>query len=97
MGSGGPRPGRAPARGYSGPGRIPLGTLTSGIKAEGWKIWNNLRGHMVMGEPVNISGRSYGLCVTGELDSGPGRTSSGRSHGLYVMEELDPVYDGGDC
>ena len=43
---------------------------------------------MVAGEPVNVSGRSYGLCVTGELDSGPGRMSSGRSHGLYVIEEL---------
>ena len=50
---------------------------------------------MVMGEPVNISGRSHGLCVTGELDSGPGRTSFERSHVLYVIEELGPVCDGG--
>ena len=50
---------------------------------------------MVMGEPVNVSGRSYGLCVTGELDSGPGRTSFERSHVLYVIEELGPVCDGG--
>ena len=72
-------------------------TLTSGIKAEGWKNLEYLRGHMVTGEPVNVSGRSHGLCVTGELDSGPGRTSFGRSHGLYEMEELDPMCDGGDC
>ena len=26
---------------------------------------------MVTEEPVNVSGRSHGLCVTGELDSGP--------------------------
>ena len=52
---------------------------------------------MVAGEPVNVSGRSHGLCVTGELDSGPGRTSSGKSHGLYVMEELDPMCNGKDC
>ena len=49
------------------------------------------------GEPVNVSGRSHGFCVTGELDSGPGRTSFGRSHGLYEMEELGPMCDGGDC
>ena len=41
---------------------------------------------MVMGEPVNVSGRSYGLCVTGELDSGLVRMSFGRSHGWYVIE-----------
>ena len=97
MGSGGPRPGRAPARGYSGSGRIPLCTLTSGIRAEGWKNLEYLRCHMVTGEPVNVSGRSHGLCVTGELDSGSGRTSSGRSHELYVMEKLGPMCDGGDC
>ena len=97
MGSGGPRPGRAPARGYSGPGRFPLRTLTSGLRPEGWKNPEYLQGHMVTGEPVNISGWSHGLCVTGELDSGPGRTSSGRSHGLYVMEELGLMCDGGDC
>ena len=51
---------------------------------------------MVMGEPVNVSGRSHGLCVTGELDMEPGRTSSRRSRGLYVMKELGPMYDGGD-
>ena len=50
---------------------------------------------MVTGEPVNVSGRSHGLCVTGELDSGSGRTSSGRSHELYVMEKLGPMCDGG--
>ena len=33
------RPDRAPASEYSGPDRIPLRTLTSGIRAEGWKIW----------------------------------------------------------
>jgi len=31
-----------------------------------------LRDHIVTGEPVNISGRSHGLCVAGELDSGSG-------------------------
>ena len=33
------RPDRAPASEYSGPDRIPLRTLISGIRAEGWKIW----------------------------------------------------------
>ena len=33
------RPDRALASEYSGPDRIPLRTLTSGIRAEGWKIW----------------------------------------------------------
>ena len=46
------------------------------------------------GEPVNISERSHGLCVTGELNSGPDRMSSGISHELYVMEELDPIVMG---
>ena len=72
-------------------------TLTSGIKAEGWKNLEYLRGHMVTEEPLNVSGRSHGLCVTGELDSAPGRTSFERSHGLYVMEELCPMCDRGDC
>jgi len=26
---------------------------------------------MVTGEPVDVSSRSHGLCVAGELDSGP--------------------------
>jgi hypothetical protein len=37
---------------------------------------------MVTGEPVNISRRSHGLCVAGELDSRPDKTSSRRSHGV---------------
>jgi hypothetical protein len=52
---------------------------------------------MMMGEPVNVFGRSHGLCAAGELDSRLDRTSFGRSHGLLVMEELDPMCDGGDC
>ena len=40
--------------------------------------------------------RLHRLCVAGELDSKPGRTSSGRSHGLYVTEELGPMCDGGE-
>ena len=52
---------------------------------------------MATGEPVNVSGRSHGLFVAGELDSGPGRMSSRRSYKLYVMEELGPICDGGDC
>lgn len=28
-------------------------------------------GHMVVGKPVNISGRSHKLCVAGELNSRP--------------------------
>ena len=51
---------------------------------------------MVTGEPVNVSGRAHGMCVTGELDMEPGRMSSRRSRGLYVMKELGPMYDGGD-
>ena len=52
------RPGRAPARGYSGPGRFPLRTLTSGLRPEGRKNPEYLQGHMVTGEPVNVSGWS---------------------------------------
>jgi hypothetical protein len=52
---------------------------------------------MVTGKPVNVSGRSHGLCVAGELDSGPSRMSSGRSHGSLVMEELDPMCNREDC
>ena len=58
--------------GYSGPGWFPLRTLTSGIRAKGWRNLEYLRGHMVTGEPVNVYGWSHGLCVAGELDSGPG-------------------------
>jgi hypothetical protein len=46
---------------------------------------------------VNVSERSHGLCVAGELDSEPGKTSSGRSHESLVMEEMGPMCDGGDC
>ena len=49
---------------------------------------------MVTGEPVNISGRSYKLCVVG---LGACRMSFGKSDGLYVMEELGLMCDGGDC
>jgi hypothetical protein len=49
------------------------------------------------GLPVNVSGRSHGLCVAGELELEPRKTSSRRSHGLHVMEELVPMCDGKDC
>jgi hypothetical protein len=73
------RPGGAPARGYNGSGRKPRRTLTSGVRADGRKnLGKHLWGHMVTGEPMNVSGGSHvwlrlenltwGL---DELDSGP--------------------------
>ena len=61
MGSGGPRPGRAPARGYSRPSRIPLCTLTSGIRAVGWKNLEYLQGRGTK-ESKRISGAKIEVC-----------------------------------
>jgi hypothetical protein len=65
--SGGPRPSRAPVQGYSGPKWIQLCILTSGIRAEGQKnMGEHLRGHMVTGEPVNVTVGSREWFVIGD-------------------------------
>jgi hypothetical protein len=54
-------PDGASACGYSRPGRNPLRcSLTSGIRVEGRKKpGKTSSGHMVTGEPVNVSGGSH--------------------------------------
>jgi hypothetical protein len=62
---------RAPARGYSGLGRIPLHTLTSGIKAHGQKNLENLTGHMVTGHYYTCTFHSH-VVTTSQSNFGLG-------------------------
>jgi hypothetical protein len=66
------RPDGAPAHGYSGPGRIPLRTLTSGIRAEGRQNLGNISGSHGDGGTRERLWWVTRMVVTGELDSGPG-------------------------
>jgi hypothetical protein len=46
--------------GIAGRAEFRCATLTSGIRAEGRKnLGKHLQGHMVTGEPVNVSGGSH--------------------------------------
>jgi hypothetical protein len=69
--------------GITGRGQKPLHTLTSGIRAEVGKPGKTSLDHMVTGEPVNVSGGSYGRLR--EITQ------------MVVMEELGIMCDRGDC
>ena len=56
---------------------VPRNYSNKWCQSQRFKYLEYLWGHMVTGEPVNVSGKSHGLFVAGELDSGPGKRLPG--------------------